>query len=87
MDNQAKRRCDQSIDFNGIVNLSKVVLYLEVRELHPLSVRINIEFVFCTEKYDIKYSYLIQIICTQLYGFWYSYLKLIIIWFQVIISI
>ena len=37
--------------------------------------------------YDIKYSYLIQIICTQLYGFKYSYLILIIIQFQVIIFI
>ena len=27
---------------------------------------------FCTRLYDIRYSYLIQIICTPLYGFKYS---------------
>ena len=40
--------------------------------------------------FDIKYSYLIQIIWTQLHGFKYFYLILIIhtvIWIQVIISI
>ena len=34
--------------------------------------------VFGTEFYNIKYSYLTQIICTQLYYFKYSYLILII---------
>ena len=36
---------------------------------------------------EMLHSYLIQIIWTQLYGFKYSYLILMIIWFQVIISI
>ena len=35
--------------------------------------------IICTWLY-IKYSYLIQIICTQLYGFKYSYL--ILLWFR-----
>ena len=37
--------------------------------------------------FEIKYSYLTQIICTELDGFKYSSLILIIIWFQVVISI
>ena len=44
-------------------------------------------FFFFAQLYDIKHSYLKQIICTSLYGFKYSYLITIIIWFQVIISI
>ena len=35
--------------------------------------------IFCTQIYDIKYSYLIQITCKQLYGFKYCSLILIII--------
>ena len=37
--------------------------------------------------YDVKFSFLKQIIRIQLYGFKYFYLILIIIWFQVIIFI
>ena len=68
---------------------SRVILCLEVRELHLFDIYIYIfvqvfpERFFCTQLYDIKYSYLIQIICTQLYGFKYSYQIQIILWFQV----
>ena len=42
---------------------------------------------YFAQLYDIKYSYQTQIVSTQLYAFMYSYLILIIIWFQVIISV
>ena len=42
---------------------------------------------FCPQLYDIKYSYIIQIINTQINGFKYSYLILIIIWFLAIFSV
>ena len=36
---------------------------------------------FCTQLYDINYSYLIQIVFGQSYGFKYSYLIQTMIWF------
>ena len=52
-----------------------------------LYIYINILCYFCTQLYDVKYSYFIQIICIYLYDFKYSFLILIIIWTRVIISI
>ena len=58
------------------VNLSRVILYRELKE--PFTLYIHI-YIFCScfirvlfAQLYIKYSYLIQLICTQLYGFKYS---------------
>ena len=72
--------------FQWYVNPSRVILFIGIRELWSLYIYIYIfmylflnGFIsFDTTLYDIKYSYLIQIIGTQLYDIKYSYLIQII---------
>ena len=78
---QDKKKKNWLIDFNGM-SIHLGWFWLEVKEAYSLYVLVYIfcvvswEFFFCTQLYDIKHSYLTEIICKQLYTFKYSYIIL-----------